>query len=728
MVSGHTTDRPAAGDCNKPNAQKETVDDTTVTEPGDSRLGFWCAGTVLLKQFVVGKLLGSGGAARVYRVRHVQTGESYALKVPTVSFVPGACRQRLFFREIRTWMDLPRHHNLTACYFFKSIENRIGIFSEYVDGASLDERIIRESIPDLSQVLDIAIQIARGLVVAHAAGVIHQDIKPSNIIIDSEGTAKITDFGLSRAHEMIKDADPFMAIDGEIDSKSNPSISRGIMTPSYCSLEQKNRLALDHRTDMWSFALTVLTMFTGPTWWENGAEGRGILNMYLAVSPRPPYPELPADVRYVLHRCLDPVPENRWTDMAEVADRLVSAYEACVGTSYTRAPVTPRFDAVEGYSPVVVPMGYLTPETWLQRAAALDPGIPVTAGFGTMPPIRSRRTELLVHIEMLEEAQRIYRLVWGNGRWELFEDLINVSLTLMETHRVAGNAPGAVLVADSLMDSVRTVRAGNLTDGERCLLAEIDNRQAMLFSDMGEYGDAFTAHDRGIRLCEEVLFTGRYDRAAVRLANLMLSRSATSGKVGDYAAAADMARAAVALCRTYCDAFTESVRMNLVSSGYNIEANVLQAAGEYRSALAVYERAEAMLAGISGQEETRSGNRLAILCLNRARAMILIGDYDDAMPLIDRAIDILERQIRRFGRSEHRKELALAYQHKATALSALACHDRALELIDEAVAIRDTLFSRSGMIEMAYDLGVTLLERGRILARRRDHAGAIVGY
>jgi len=115
----------------------------------------------------------------------------------------------------------------------------------------------------LQRILDIAIQMAWALHYAHQQGLVHQDVKPANVMMTPDGTAKVTDFGLARARAAASEAST--TPDG-----GSMLVSWGGRTPAYASLEQMAGKKLSRRTDIWSWAVSVLEMFAGEVTWGAG--------------------------------------------------------------------------------------------------------------------------------------------------------------------------------------------------------------------------------------------------------------------------------------------------------------------------------------------------------------------------------------------------------------------------------------------------------------------------
>lgn len=198
-------------------------------------------------------------------------------------------------------------------------------------------RILLNSIGGLklNRILDIAIQLAWGLDHAHAHGLVHQDMKPANAMITRKGLAKVTDFGLAKAR----------AAAGERPTDSagaSPLASDGGRTPAYCSPEQAHGERLTPATDVWSWALSVLEMFTGGPPVTAGQDAAEALEA--AVRQGPPdngIPALPGVLADLLRNCFQAEPDARPSQMDKLAQTLIESYIDLLEEPYPRTRSEP---------------------------------------------------------------------------------------------------------------------------------------------------------------------------------------------------------------------------------------------------------------------------------------------------------------------------------------------------------------------------------------------------
>jgi WD40 repeat protein len=281
----------------------------------------------------------------VYRVRHLTWETDLAVKCPKPELFQNSADEERFVTEAETWVSLGLHPHVCSCHYVRTINRIPCVFAEYVPGGSLAEWIadgaLYEGGPSaaLARILDLAIQMAWGLAHAHGRDFVHQDIKPSNVLVEKDGTAKVTDFGLARARAaaaVLEDA-------GAPPAPSLPSgvtvlVPWGGMTEAYASPEQADRRQLDRRSDIYSYAVSVFEMFVGGRSWQVGRAVGAALRLYREAGDtgEEHLPFMPSALADLLARCLAKDPGDRPRSMAEVAAGIASIYRQVAGQDYPR--------------------------------------------------------------------------------------------------------------------------------------------------------------------------------------------------------------------------------------------------------------------------------------------------------------------------------------------------------------------------------------------------------
>ena len=299
---------------------------------GESHSIEWKPGEIILDLYQVLSVLGEGGMGKVYRVRHRNWGIDLAVKAPRPNLLARARGAETFERECETWINLGLHPHIVSCYYVRRIDQVPRIFAEYVEGGTLWQWILGKRFLNddpliaLERILRVAIQISWGLHHAHLAGLIHRDVKPGNVLMTSEGNAKVTDFGLAIARELV----------GDTRTVPTASVqSSGGMTPMYCSPEQAARSQVTHRTDIWSFGLCLLQMFTRKVAWPSGPEAKKGLEYHLAhVAQSNQGFHMPEEIVQILSRCFEIEPQNRPETMQVIADQLIDIYKSYIGIPF----------------------------------------------------------------------------------------------------------------------------------------------------------------------------------------------------------------------------------------------------------------------------------------------------------------------------------------------------------------------------------------------------------
>ncbi|MDR1635858.1 MAG: protein kinase, partial [Treponema sp.] len=278
-----------------------------------------------------------GGFGRVYKVRHSGWNVDLALKQPKPDVFKTEKQKEDFVRECETWINLGLHPHIVSCYYVREIGGVPSIFSEWMEGGSLKDWIKsgklyaggEEEIQ--RRILDITIQFARGLGYAHEEGLIHRDVKPGNLLMTSDGTAKVADFGLANAKAGAAKEEPGG------DGGMTQTAGSASYTPDYASPEQAGGGSISVGTDLWSWGVSVLEMYCGERRWSNERFAGGPLagkqcEYYFPLAKHP----VPDGVKDALRGCFKSDAKKRINSFTEIEMYLLAVYEETFGEAYSR--------------------------------------------------------------------------------------------------------------------------------------------------------------------------------------------------------------------------------------------------------------------------------------------------------------------------------------------------------------------------------------------------------
>jgi tetratricopeptide (TPR) repeat protein len=688
----------------------------------------WEIGTEILKDYWIEGMLGEGGMGTVYlAARRGTDGARFAVKTLLTSALQDDERQRSFLRELRTWIELPESPHLTACRFFRTVGGRLAIFAEYVEGGSLQQWISERRLSSIDQILDVAIQVAWGLEVAHEQGVIHQDVKPANVLMTRDGVAKITDFGLARARRAAgMDEAPMPGTTSFL-------LSANGMTAAYCSPEQAKWEKLTYQTDIWSYGLLVLELFTGEVTWAHGSVASEALQSYLEGPPPAPFPRMPQGVVEVLRGCFQQEPKRRWSSLGEVAVRLQGVYRQETGRVYPRArpEAESRYviGGVEHDRRTVGGVKWDDPAYWLKKALRAAGRDESDAEKLIAARTGSRKAQALVDLEVYEEALRLYSSLPPPDRKPIESDLARMLVNKAFVHGSVDDVPGALAMYDQAIAIwERLVKVEGRAELANDLARAYMNKAIAMY-DLGDNRGAIAMHDQAIAVWERLVEVEGRAELANDLANGCMNKAIAMYALGDNLGAIAMYDQAIAIRERLMKVDGRAELADDLAVAYMNKANAMRALGDNLGAIALYDQAIAIwerLVKVEGRAEL--ADDLANVYMNKATAMSALGDERGAIAMYDQAIAIRERLVKVEGRAELANNLATTYVLKAVCMSDLGDERGAIAMYDQAIVIRERLVKVEGRAELADGLAMAYMNKANAMSDLGDKRGAIAMY
>ena len=275
-------------------------------------------GDVILGTYTVVSDAYSGRMGDVWKVHHNKWNIDLAMKRPQPAYFT-ECSDEVradFIRECENWIGLGLHPDIVSCYYVREVGGVPTIFSEWMDRGSLNEWITDRTLYQgtdeeiQARILDIAIQMAAGLGYSHRNGIVHQDVKPENIMMTGETEARVADFGLARAQSQLQNSASFG------------------FTEKFCPKEQTEGIAARPWMDVYAWALTVLYMYAGYPLWQTGAQAKEEMEQYRERC----HVKVPEDVWQLLSSCI----KDKRSDFEQIENRLREIYERLFDAQYFR--------------------------------------------------------------------------------------------------------------------------------------------------------------------------------------------------------------------------------------------------------------------------------------------------------------------------------------------------------------------------------------------------------
>jgi serine/threonine protein kinase len=266
-------------------------------------------------RYQVERVLARGGMAEVAVARDRQLHRHVALKVLSATLAEDMTFVERFRREARAAAALS-HPNIVDIYDWAESNGRYVIVMEYVEGRTLAELIKSEAPMPPARVASIGAQVADALAFAHARGLVHRDVKPGNIVVSMDDSAKVTDFGIARA---VHEGECRLTQDGWV-----------LGTPAYLSPEQARGEDVDGRSDIYSLGVVLCEMATGAVPFV-GDTPVSVVQQHVSTPPRPPQLQnsgVPAALAAVISQALEKEPARRQPDAGALREQLLVPHQA----------------------------------------------------------------------------------------------------------------------------------------------------------------------------------------------------------------------------------------------------------------------------------------------------------------------------------------------------------------------------------------------------------------
>ncbi|HUL74300.1 MAG TPA: protein kinase [Vicinamibacterales bacterium] len=297
--------------------------------------------------------LGAGGMGEVYRAADTTLGREVALKVLPASVARDAEHIERFRREARAVAAI-NHPNIVTIF---SVERDAAVHfltMELVEGQPLDRYVPPRGLP-IDTLLDIAVPLADALAAAHDKGIVHRDLKPGNVMITTDGRAKILDFGLAKMSASSPSS-------GDLETMAQTSAGVVLGTMPYMSPEQIEGRPVDARSDLFSFGVMLHEMAVGARPFQ-GASQAALASAILRDAPAPPSAsrsDVPSGLERLIRRCLEKDRDRRIQTARDVRNEL----DALRRADAPPAAATRRAEsaAADRQSIVVLPFANLSPD------------------------------------------------------------------------------------------------------------------------------------------------------------------------------------------------------------------------------------------------------------------------------------------------------------------------------------------------------------------------------
>ena len=329
-------------------------------------------GTTLSHFRITGKL-GEGGMGEVWLAEDIRLGRTVALKILPPERADSEDRRRRFEDEARAASAL-NHPGIAHIYDVGGADGIHFIAMEHVDGESLDHRIARAPLTT-SEIVDIGARLADALAAAHGQGITHRDVKPSNLMITTEGRLKVLDFGLAKLSPVLGEGGG----DATTQTMTQPGVVMG--TVQYMSPEQALGKEVDHRSDIFSAGVVLYQMVTGRLPFAGSTPTETITEIVRS-QPEPVSelsPANPPELERIIRKCLENDASRRFQSARELAVDLRNLKRdtesgVTVEAQVRRAPSRGAAFGVIAAAVIMLAAGFvlIRSDLWSSRGGSID--------------------------------------------------------------------------------------------------------------------------------------------------------------------------------------------------------------------------------------------------------------------------------------------------------------------------------------------------------------------
>ncbi len=403
--------------------------------------------------YKISKRIGTGGMGEVYLATDITAGRKAALKLLPVRFTGDVERLKRFQREARAVVGL-NHPNILTVYEIGEHHSTHYIASELIEGETLRQRLMRGPM-QLSDAIDVAIQVTNALTAAHETGIVHRDIKPENIMLRRDGYVKVLDFGIAKLAES---AFAKAAADGAGSmTLVETNLGSILGTVRYMSPEQACGGQVDKGTDIWNVGVVLYEMVTGHAPFTGDTPGEAMSSI-LEMEPPPLtsyITQTPAELQQIISKTLRKEREERYHSAHELLEALKDLrHKLEFGAELDRATAAPSWLRWTR-SPTALVLVLLMSALALALPFYWHRNLPTS-----LPP--EKRIAVLPFENLSAEKDDAF---FTAG----FQDDVLTALGKIKKLQVIGRASvrsyGAATVAGKLRDIGRTLRVSHVLEG-----------------------------------------------------------------------------------------------------------------------------------------------------------------------------------------------------------------------------------------------------------------------